>query len=383
MHTYINSVRHFLFFIITYVYLFFNKMEVVCDGVPCRVEVRGYVISCTPLGGDGAASASVFSRSEISQLLRSRRDQGSAKVVVGSKSIMMRFVDPHDRERFIDELQSMESAGGDGGQWVASTICQTAVDLGLLDEAALDALIKEEFPRGVVVAFDAIGSLFDPKTFKLCPITDQLESDIFRQLPVLAKIFERRVTDEETRQRFWEAVVRKYFCFSRTFLEEEMQELETEETVATAPPTGVEEKGLSSINVMSGRALPKVRSSVLHELGPAEASKAVGPQFHARLFCGHPITSRRVGKRRRCDVHSPHAFKDVPQPPSVSWVMPKESTNRETLELLRRFWRSDVSQKKALRSKLDNVNNSSGSFLQRQCILRAREFIRELGPEEG
>ncbi|EAN92631.1 hypothetical protein C3747_38g305 [Trypanosoma cruzi] len=357
-------------------------MEVVCDGVPCRVEVRGYVISCTPLGGDGAAPASVFSRSEINQLLRSRRDQASAKVVVGSKSITMRFVDPHDRERFIDELQSMESAGGDGGQWVASTICQTAVDLGLLDEAALDALIKEEFPRGVVVAFDAIGSLFDPKTFKLRPITDQLESDIFRQLPVLAKIFERRVTDEETRQRFWEAVVRKYFCFSRTFLEEEIRELEPEETAAPVPAGG-EEMGLSSINVMSGRALPKVRSSVLHELGPAEASQAVGPHFHARLFCGQPITSRRVGKSRRCDVHPPHAFKEVSRPPSVSWVMPKESTNRETLELLRRFWRSNVSQKKALRSKLDNVNNNSGSFLQRQCILRAREFIRELGPEEG
>ncbi|RNF06029.1 hypothetical protein TraAM80_04183 [Trypanosoma rangeli] len=357
-------------------------MDAVCDGVLCRVEVQGYVISCNPLEGEARdARGRVFTRSEITQLLRSRRDAGAVKVVVGATTLLMRFVDSRDRERFIGQLQGMEGAGGDTEQWVASTICQTAVDLGLLDEAALEALLREEFPRGVAVAFDAVGSLVDPKTFRLCPITDQLESDIFRQVPILAKIFVRRVTDEETRQRFWEAVVRKYFCFSRTFLEEEMRELEAADTVSSTLASG--EESLSGINVMSGRALPKVKASAAHALTPADAPPTAGTPSLALLFCGRPTPHRRGWKYWQCELqHSLCAFKgEVAHPAPVSRVLPKESTNRETLELLRKFWRRDKLQKRALRSKLNSLKFTGGGMLQRQCVLRARAFLRQLDLE--
>ncbi|RNF24869.1 uncharacterized protein Tco025E_02482 [Trypanosoma conorhini] len=360
-------------------------MEAVCDGVPCRVEVRGRAISCVPLPGAGG-EARVFTRSEVTQLLRSRRDAAAAKVVVADAApLLLRFADPRDRERFIGRLQEMEEAGGADARWVASSICEAAVDLGLLDAAALEALVREEFPRGVAVAFDAVGSLVDPRTFRLCPITDQLESDIFRQVPILAKIFARRVTDAATRQRFWEAVVQKYFCFSRTFLEEEVRELEAAaaDRAETSPAGG--DESLAGINATSGRALPKVKASVAHALGPADAAAptAVGPPPLARLFCGRPPPPPRRGwGHRQCEVQPPCASQAVARPAPVSRVLPKESTNRETLELLRRFWRRDTSQKRALRSKLNSAKLTGGGVLQRQCVLQARAFLRQLGPGE-
>ncbi|KAH9598133.1 hypothetical protein LSM04_004480 [Trypanosoma melophagium] len=372
-------------------------MEVVCNNVLCRLEVHGSAISCSPLNNEETSGVDSFTYSEITQLLRSRRDQGSAKIIVGSKTIIMRFVNPHDRERFIDKVQRLETDSGENDQWVVSTICQTAVDLGLIDDAALNLLMEEEFPRGVVVAFDAIGSLVDPKTFKLRPITEQLENDIFRQIPILAKIFERHVTDDETRQRFWEAVVRKYFCFSRTFLEEEIRELEADTpasiganmTTSTSSinnsntiGVGSNMEGLAGLNVLSGRALPKATALADHRLPHKSGQRPAVRRPHVRLFHGCPLTTRCV-RPQLCDVSPPAPFLSVRPTPRVSRTLPKENTNREVLELLKRFWSGDTNQKKALRSKVESVKAAGGGVLQRRCLQRAREYLEELETSEG
>ncbi|ORC91492.1 uncharacterized protein TM35_000064970 [Trypanosoma theileri] len=385
-------------------------MEVVCNNVLCRLEVHGSVISCSPLNDGETSDVETFTYAEITQLLRSRRDQGSAKIIVGSKTIIMRFVNPPDRERFIDKVQRLETDSGENEQWVASTICHTAVDFGLIDDAALKLLMEEEFPRGVVVAFDAIGSLVDPKTFKLRPITEQLENDIFRQIPILARIFERHVTDEETRQRFWEAVVRKYFCFSRTFLEEEIRELEADTTPSSIGTTtttttttinnnnsngrttdtnsngtsvvGGAVENLAGLNVLSTRALPKATALANHQLPHNNTQQPAAQKSHVRLFHGRPLTTHCV-RRQMCDVSPPAPFVRVHPAPKVSRSLPKENTNREVLELLKRFWGGDTNQKKALRSKLNSVKVTGGGVLQRRCLQRAREYLEELESSEG
>ncbi|KAH8617585.1 BSD domain [Trypanosoma vivax] len=212
-------------------------MQVEWTGVHHKVEFCGATVSLWHLSGDGEVKATLnnFAFSEITQLLRSSRDPCSAKLVVGQKAFLMRFVSLEQREQFIQKVQSCASESGSTEKWVCSTICHAAVDVGILTESELEALMSEELQRGVVMALDAIGSLVDPVTFMLCPITEQLTNDIFREIPVLAKIFERNVTDEETMQQFWEVVVRKYFCVSRTFLEDEVHVLEAKEGEAPHP----------------------------------------------------------------------------------------------------------------------------------------------------
>ncbi|KAH8610445.1 BSD domain [Trypanosoma vivax] len=244
--------------------------------------------------------------------------------------------------------------------------------------------MSKDLQRGFVMALDAIGSLVDPVTFRLRPITEQLTNDIFRQIPVLAKIFERNVTDEETMQQFWEVVVRKYFCFSRTFLEEEVHALEAKEGGGTtsSPAAGPETK--TDINVASGQALPKVRSQTTEvcSLTPSRVLDDSAPQLmpHIGLFRGRPLPLPYAAAEKPCAVQPPLAHVVVSEPPPVSRALPKESASREVLELLKKFWSSDANQKKALRSKFDDLRKkNSKSILQKWCLQRVDFFLEELG----
>ncbi|KAH8617145.1 BSD domain [Trypanosoma vivax] len=361
-------------------------MQVECNGVPHKVEFCGPTVSLGHLSGDGEVKATLnnFAFSEITQLLRSRRDPCSAKLVVGQKAFLMRFVSLEQREQFIQKVQSCASESGGTEKWVASTICHAAVDVGILTESELEALMSEELQRGVVMALDAIGSLVDPVTFRLRPITEQLTNDIFRQIPVLAKIFERNVTDEETMQQFWEVVVRKYFCFSRTFLEDEVHALEAKEGGGTTSSPAAGPETLTDINVASGQALPKVRSQTTEvcSLTPSRVLDDSAPQLmpHIGLFRGRPLPLPYAAAEKPCAVQPPLAHVAVSEPPPVSRALPKESASREVLELLKKFWSSDANQKKALRSKFDDLKKkNSKSILQKWCLQRVDFFLEELG----
>lgn len=105
--------------------------------------------------------------------------------------------------------------------------------------------------------------LIDPQTWDLRPLTEAVESDILRQIPRLAVLYQRFVRAEDneedegedgekgegeekrrknhlgssfspsscrsySRRDFWTAVARQYFCLAHTFLEEEEEEEEEE-----------------------------------------------------------------------------------------------------------------------------------------------------------
>ncbi|CCD18912.1 hypothetical protein, conserved (fragment), partial [Trypanosoma vivax Y486] len=247
----------------------------------------------------------------------------------------MSFVSLEQQEQFIQKVQSCARESGGTEKWVACTICYVAVDVGILTESELEVLMSEEFKRGVVMAFDAIGSVVDPVTFRLRPITEQLTNDIFRQIPVLAKIFERNVTDEETTQQFWE-VVRKYFCFSRTFLEDEVHGVEAKEWGGTTSSPAAGPETLTNINVASGQALPKVRSQTTEvcSLTHSRALDDSAPQLmpHIGLFRGRSLPLPYTAAERPCAVQLPLAHVAVSEPPPVSRALPKESANMEVLE---------------------------------------------------
>ncbi|KAH8619369.1 hypothetical protein ERJ75_000173200 [Trypanosoma vivax] len=335
-------------------------MQVECNGVPHKVEFCGPTVSLGHLSGDGEVKATLnnFAFSEITQLPRSRRDPCSAKLVVGQKAFLMRFVSLEQREQFIQKVQSCASESGGTEKRFAATICHAA-DVGILTESELEGLMSEELQRGVVMALDAIGSLVDPVTFRLRPVTEQLTNDIFRQIPVLAKIFERNVTDEETMQQFLEVVVRKYFCFSRTFLEDEVHALEAKEGGGTTSSPAAGSEALTNINVASGQKLPNVRSQTTEvcSLTPSRVLDDSRPQLipHIGLFRGRPLPLPYAAAEKPCAVQPPLVHVAVSERPPVSRALPKESASREVLELLKRFWSSDANQKRALRSKFDDL----------------------------
>ncbi|KAG8338919.1 hypothetical protein TRVL_10254 [Trypanosoma vivax] len=112
-------------------------------------------------------------------------------------------------------------------------------------------------------------------------------------MPALAKIFERNVTDEETMQQFWEVVVRKYFCFSRTFLEDKVHTLEAKEGESTTSSPAAGPETLTDINVASGQALPKVssRTTEVSSFTPSRVLDDSAPQLmpHIGIFRGRPL----------------------------------------------------------------------------------------------
>jgi hypothetical protein len=326
----------------------------------------------------------------VSQLLRSRKDETAAKMVADGASYLLKFASLHDRESFIEAIVRIQEAPlqQSNEDWVASSICHAAVDVGMLDARELQAVMDAEGQRGVEQAFDALESLVDRNTFELLPITEQMENDILRQIPVLAAIFRERVVDTETKRAFWEAVVRKYFCFSRTFLEEDIQRLENAKPAPPAP-----RDGLSAINASSLSALPKGAAvamvdtdineeDLLHTSEDAESgTNTLEVFFGARKKkhaietavcaidvggCPFPEVSVHGTTRRPCFLgrHVLHSF-------------PSETIEKSALEALRLFWRSGVAQRKTVLAKYTSAKQSRGSFIQRMCLEQARRVVDE------
>lgn len=148
------------------------------------------------------------------------------------------------------------------------------VEEGLLSVSELTTFLQSD-PNaplhGTHIAFDAIEQLIDPATLSLRPLLPQLVQDVFTQLPMLAKLYEKTVLSEADERPFWDAVVKRYLLFERSMLDEGMLQLLHEEpqttneksdgTATTVKSTTTTNKNeatslLESLNKASAHALP-------------------------------------------------------------------------------------------------------------------------------
>lgn len=358
----------------------------------CTVQVKGDFVVFVYTAA--AKDAIHVGARNVSQLLRSRKDETAAKMVADGAAYLLKFASLRDRENLIESIVRIQEAPQQQSNedWVASSICHAAVDVGMLDEQELRAVLDAEGQRGVEQAFEALEGLVDRETFELLPITEQMENDVLRQIPVLAAVFRERVVDKETKRTFWEAVVRKYFCFSRTFLEEDIQRLE-----AAQPTVPVPSDGLAAINASSLSALPKgaavamvdtdINEEDLLHLGEAEAEDQTALEvfFGARRRNTHVVES--VGKEI-CRINAPLcpfpeviAHDGVRRPRfmgrHVLHQFPSESIEKLALETLRVFWRSGSKQRKAVLAKYTSAKQGRSSFIQRMCLEQAQHMVDE------
>lgn len=372
-------------------------MHVVLSGQSGVIAVKGPVVSFTPTGEDGGDTVDVLciAASDISQLMRSRKDQKVAKLVASRMDYLAVFDSLSDRETFIEAVVTAQTppgndteSSGSADRWRLRVICGAAVDAGILTDDELNAIMDGECQRGVAQPIDALETLVDRNTYQLLPITEQMENDIFRQIPALAAIFQTHVVDGESKKAFWEAVVRKYFCFSRTFLEEELNATNDQ---SVAPGGRANSSGIVAINAASLRALPKHGAAARVE-GTVDAGWVAVDGSVADTDCGEcvPVHAEMFCTRRPMPTLStpPSLVALVPTatPPQplrgsdpfegheVSRVLPQEPTHREALETLRKYWRSDPTQRKGVLSKYTSRPGRE-SFLEAVCFKRAHELV--------
>ncbi|CAJ1993696.1 hypothetical protein conserved [Leishmania donovani] len=365
----------------------------------CSVQVKGDLI--TFLYATVVKDPLVVAARNVTQLLRSRKDDTAAKLVADGESYVLKFESLRDREGFIESIVRAQEAEQalSNDEWVASTICHAAVDVGVLDKEELNAIMSAAGQRGVEQAFDALETLVDRETFQLLPITEQMENDVLRQTPVLAAIFQQRVVDKETKKSFWEAVVRKYFCFSRTFLEEDIQRLEGARPAATAAPPpplsgSAATSSLSVINASSMCALPKGAANAMldtdiNEEDLLHLDENVEPLLHSfhGLFAAHrhaPVGSASVLPVNGAVLPFPQetAESSPVYPPRfvgrrVLHQLPSETIEKAALETLRTFWRSSVKQRRSILAKYTRSSKKGGGgFIQRICLEQADRAVQ-------
>lgn len=367
--------------------------QVTVNSEACSVEIKGDFVVF--LYSDVAHDPVHIGARSVSQLLRSRKDDRAAKMVADGQVYLLAFPAVAEREAFIEAIVTIQSAPPEplNEDWVAASICGAAVDVGVLDAAELQAVLSAEGQRGVEQAFEALEGLVDRTTFELLPITEQMENDVLRQIPVLAAIFRERVMDSETRRTFWEAVVRKYFCFARTFLEEDIQR---HGAAQPAPPSPKD--GLAAINASSLSALPKgaavamvdtdINEEDLLHLGEADEDPSSGTRvfFGARHSapqrasvvcsvisggggsCAFPIAAIAAHDNAR---HPRFAGR------SVLHRFPSETMEKPALEALRLFWRSGPTQRRSVLAKYASAKRGRSSFIQRVCLEQAQRTAEE------
>ncbi|CCW65635.1 unnamed protein product [Phytomonas sp. EM1] len=364
------------------------------------VQIKGDLITFKPTHST-ENNLVRFAASEVTQLLCSRKDEKAAKLVAADRTYLIRFDNGAMRREFVDGVVKAQASKNHVEEvhhdWITSTLCEVAVEVGILNEAELQEILREESHRGVVQTFDALESLVDRNTFRLKPITEQMQNDVFRQIPVLAAIFEKHVVDGETRKGFWEDVVRKYFCFSRTFLDEQVEKVmqEAEGTTIgenTSPPT----TSASIINASSERALPKQvivsQQKVDSEGDEIEEiiKQTQAESLHVGPTCMHAFSARRPLPKLSfpstsvaTNMPSLTMISNASERPQVyaghgvRTTLPSEPTRKEALETLRKIWRSAPKQRKAL---LDNYKNSKKSqtvsFIETECFKQVENLIQ-------
>lgn len=171
------------------------------------------------------------------------------------------------------------------------------------DENSLDPTQQR---LGIVHVFDVLGQIVDPQTHQLRPITEQLAADVFRQLPVLGRIYKARVSTVEEATAFWEALIRRTLFFSKTFLDAEIEAASSEQTatplsgvrdatIDLCPPNELyhgqgltpsrpfrDESALCSLNISTNQALGEQGALQAQPLA-SEASSRAAALEHWRL----------------------------------------------------------------------------------------------------
>ncbi|CAJ1038152.1 hypothetical protein Q4I30_008077 [Leishmania utingensis] len=377
-------------------------VRVLVNSEDCSVQIKGGLI--TFLYATVVKDPLLVAAHNVTQLLRSRKDGTTAKLVTDGNSYVLKFESLQDREGFIESIVRAQEAEQalSNDEWVVSTICDAAVEVGVLDKEELKEIMNAAGQRGVEQAFDALETLVDRETFQLLPITEQMENDVLRQIPVLAAVFQQRVVDKATKKSFWDAVVRKYFCFSRTFLEEDIQRLEGATPAATpAPPPlpplsgSAATSSLSIINASSMNALPKdaaiaMVDTDINEEDLLHLEEDAEPLRHSLegFFAAHrhvPVSSTGALPLGGVVLPFPQETAD-PSPAHrprfvgrhVLQQFPSEMIEKAALETLRMFWRSGVKQRRSVLAKYTSSSKKGrGNFIQRMCLEQADRTVQD------
>jgi hypothetical protein len=82
---------------------------------------------------------------------------------------------------------------------------------------------------GSTSVYDVLSQVVDPVTHTVRPLTEQLMSDIFRQVPLFAKIYRARVQNESDEFVFWDAVLRQILFFSGGVIDVDLLDGEEED----------------------------------------------------------------------------------------------------------------------------------------------------------
>lgn len=179
--------------------------------------------SSSDLIGDVGPTTTVVPVQSVAQVLVGKKNALCTRVLfeAGSpfspKGLTVTFSDAAARDSFIAAVRQSSLKDEQQGQPLKEEMRSTdECATGAMSKEMIERLLTERESRGVVNVFEAINELIDANTLSLRPLTEQLEADIFRQLPELARKFHDTVHSDEERKCFWEDAVRQYFCFAGT-----------------------------------------------------------------------------------------------------------------------------------------------------------------------
>ncbi len=220
---------------------------------------------------------------DVDMLLVAKKMPVNVKITFGKAKTthMLRFASKEDAASAVDVI-SGKIAPAPGAESAAAAarsdtalvqICSSLVDDGLVGHDVVDEALAKF--RGVLHVFEAINELVDSKTLQLRPVTDQLLSDIFHQLPLLAHLYAKRVHSVEEKVLFVESIVKKYFCYKLTSLDEiGMDEATAGESLAPAVGILAEEPEKAATKIDDGRAAISAHLSFLNS---SSANALLGP----------------------------------------------------------------------------------------------------------
>lgn len=354
------------------------QIAVVYNSIPSLMTIhRGsaVVIPVAPrtysTGGAPDAAGYVLSFNAIQQVLVSRKRPCQVRVILDGGDaapppVDALFESTIDRDVFMAALATSTATNTNTAiptgkpnepasiksEDVPSDVSLLGTNVSELDSASVVNEIK-----GAVHVFEAINGLIDVTTLKLRPVSEQLEMDILRQLPVVADIFLKRVQSEEDHRAFWEAVVKKFFCFTKSYLDLDFSTASANTTIAAQ---STETTMAGQVNRAAAAALPlQVKAPKRDDhnrdeeyLGRVVSSEAGPPTrtVHQAMFLPQHRSSRRVKRERHDDaadedrlmpaVARPHrsAIAQALQAPTVAPQLPSSARTPETIKALKQFW---------------------------------------------
>jgi hypothetical protein len=307
----------------------------------------------------GDALGDVLPYQNVQQVLVSRKRPCQVRVVIeGSDAaaavppVDILFESTGDRDLFMAALATAsESAKGIAkAESITAAITSpppaisSQVSTGILGASVseLDTAAVHDEIRGAVHVFEAINALIDVTTLTLRPVTEQLEMDILRQLPILAEVFIRRVKSEEDHRSFWEAVVKKFFCFTKSYLDLDFSSAGP--LVASGAPSTT--TMAEQVNRAGAAALPLARQFKAddqpYDLPDVDNVMArIRRTPHQELFLPTPrVSAKRVRTETATDegrIARRESAEAVPQP-VIAYQVPPSAKAPETIKLLRQFW---------------------------------------------